>query len=98
MLFDLVLGGDQHLASGGAGCSRCCPARRLLLVVALSAQWRRFSGFALGVDLLVIKSWGLWASLDSLHLYVDVLVAADEAAGLFFGHLLRRFPQAPARA
>lgn len=56
------------------------------------------AAFALGVDLLVIKSWGLWASLDSLHLYVDVLVAADEAAGLFFGHLLRRFPQAPARA
>ena len=33
-------------------------------------------------------SWGLWTSLDSLHLYVDVLVRADEAAGLFFGHLL----------
>ena len=48
------------------------------------------AAFALGVDLLIIKSWGLWASLDSLHLYVDVLVAADEATGLFFGHLLRR--------
>jgi len=55
------------------------------------------AAFALGVDLLVIMSWGLWASLDSLHLYVDVLVRADEAAGLFFGHLLRKQPQAPAR-
>ena len=56
------------------------------------------AAFALGVDLLVIMSWGLWASLDSLHLYVDVLVRADEAAGLFFGHLLRKQPQAPARS
>ena len=56
------------------------------------------AAFALGVDLLVIMAWGLWASMDSLHLYVDVLVAADEAAGIFFGHLLRRAPQAPVRS
>jgi hypothetical protein len=47
------------------------------------------AAFALGVDLLVIMNWGLWSTLDSLHLYVDVLVQPDAAAALFFGHLLR---------
>lgn len=47
------------------------------------------AAFSLGVDLLTIMNWGLWSTLDSLHLYVDVLVRADAAASLFFGHLLR---------
>ena len=47
------------------------------------------AAFALGVDLLVIMNWGLWSTLDSLHLYVDVLVQPDAATALFFGHLLR---------
>jgi hypothetical protein len=34
-------------------------------------------------------NWGLWSTLDSLHLYIDVLVKSDVAAALFFGHLLR---------
>ena len=47
------------------------------------------AAFALGVELLVIMNWGLWSTLDSLHLYIDVLVKSDVAAALFFGHLLR---------
>ena len=46
------------------------------------------AAYALGVDLLVIMNWGLWSSLDSLHLYVDVLVQPDAGTVLFFAHLL----------
>jgi hypothetical protein len=35
-------------------------------------------------------------TLDSLHLYIDVLVQSDALAALFFGHLLRE-PWPPPR-
>jgi len=41
------------------------------------------AAFALGVDLLVIMNWGLWSTLDSLHLYVDVPVQPYAATALF---------------
>jgi hypothetical protein len=46
------------------------------------------TAFSLGVDPFVIMNWGLWSTLDSLHLYIDVLVQSDAVAALFFGHLL----------
>jgi hypothetical protein len=57
------------------------------------------AAFALGVELLVIiiiMNWGLWSTLDLLHLYIDVLVQSDEVEALFFGHLLRE-PWPPPR-
>ena len=51
---------------------------------------------AFGVSFTVIMAWGLWKSLASPFLYIDVSVRPSSEA-LFFGHLLTRFnlPQAP---
>jgi hypothetical protein len=50
---------------------------------------------AIGVSFAVIMAWGLWKSLTSQFLYIDVSVRPSSEA-LFFGHLLTRFnlPQA----
>jgi hypothetical protein len=52
---------------------------------------------AIGVSIAVIMAWGLWKSLASALLYIDVSVWPSSEALLFFGHLLARFnlPQAP---
>ncbi len=46
---------------------------------------------AIGVSITVIMSWGLWKSLASALLYIDVSVRPSSEALLFFGHLLSRF-------
>jgi hypothetical protein len=50
-----------------------------------------------GVSIAVIMTWGLWKSLASALLYIDVSVCPSSEALFFFGHLLTRFnlPQAP---
>ena len=52
---------------------------------------------AIGVSIAVIMAWGLWKSLASALLYIDVSVRPSSEALFFFGHLLARFtlPQAP---
>jgi hypothetical protein len=52
---------------------------------------------AIGVSIAVIMAWGLWKSLASALLYIDVFVRPSSEALFFFGHLLARFtlPQAP---
>jgi hypothetical protein len=52
---------------------------------------------AIGVLIAVIMAWGLWKSLASALLYIDVSVRPSSEALFFFGHLLARFtlPQAP---
>jgi hypothetical protein len=52
---------------------------------------------AIGVSIAVIMAWGLWKSLASALLYIDVSVWLSSEALFFFGHLLPRFhlPQAP---
>ncbi len=51
----------------------------------------------IGVSIAVIMAWGLWKSLTSALLYIDVSVRPSSEALFFFGHLLARFtlPQAP---
>ena len=51
---------------------------------------------AIGVSIAVIMAWGLWKSLASALLYIDVSVRPSSEALFFFGHLLPRFnlPQA----
>jgi hypothetical protein len=51
----------------------------------------------IGVSITVIMAWGLWKSLASALLYIDVSVRPSSEALFFFGHLLARFnlPQAP---
>ncbi len=51
----------------------------------------------IGVSIAVIMAWGLWKSLASALLYIDVSVRPSPEALFFFGHLLPRFnlPQAP---
>ena len=39
----------------------------------------------------VIMAWGLWKSLASALLYIDVSVRPSSEALFFFGHLLKRF-------
>jgi hypothetical protein len=48
-------------------------------------------------SIVVIMTWGLWKSLVSALLYIDVYVCPSSEALFFFGHLLTRFnlPQAP---
>ena len=46
---------------------------------------------AIGVSIAVIMSWGLWKSLASALLYIDVSVRPSSEALFFFGHLLSRF-------
>jgi hypothetical protein len=52
---------------------------------------------AVGVSIAVIMVWGLWKSLVSALLYIDVSVRPSAEALFFFGHLLTRFnlPEAP---
>ncbi len=50
-----------------------------------SARHRR------GVSIAVIMAWGLWKSLASALLYIDVSVRPSSEAVCFFGHLLPRF-------
>jgi hypothetical protein len=52
---------------------------------------------AIGVSIAVIMAWGLWKSLASALLYIDVSVRPSSEALFFFGHLLTRFnvPQTP---
>jgi hypothetical protein len=45
---------------------------------------------AIGVSIAVIMAWGLWKSLASALLYIDVSVRPSSEA-LFCGHLLARF-------
>jgi hypothetical protein len=49
------------------------------------------------VSIVVIMTWGLWKSLASALLYIDVSVRPSSEVLFFFGHLLTRFnlPQAP---
>ena len=46
---------------------------------------------AIGVSIAVIMAWGLWKSLASALLYIDVSVRPSSEALFFFGHLLPRF-------
>ena len=51
---------------------------------------------AITVSIAVIMPWGLWKSLASALLYIEVSVRPSSEALFFFGHLLTRFnlPQA----
>ena len=49
------------------------------------------AGHTIGVSITVIMSWGLWKSLVSELLYIDVSVRSSSEALFFFGHLLSRF-------
>ncbi len=51
----------------------------------------------IGVSIAVIMAWGLWRSLASALLYIDVSVRPSSEVLFFFGHLLSSFnlPQAP---
>ena len=44
---------------------------------------------SIGVQDHVIARWGVWASLRSLHRYIDALVPPSQAAWILFNHLLR---------
>jgi hypothetical protein len=44
-----------------------------------------------GVSIAVIMTWGLWKSLTSALLYIDVSVRPSTEALFFFGHLLTCF-------
>ena len=46
---------------------------------------------AIGVSIAVIMAWGLWKSLASALLYIDVSVSPSPEALFFFGHLFTRF-------
>ena len=46
---------------------------------------------AIGESITVIMVWGLWKSLASALLYIDVAVRPSSEALFFFGHLLPRF-------
>jgi hypothetical protein len=52
---------------------------------------------AVGVSIAVIMAWGLWKSLASTLLYIDVFVRSSVESLFFFGHLPTRFnlPTAP---
>jgi hypothetical protein len=52
---------------------------------------------AIGVSIAVIMAWGLWMSLPSALLYIEVSVRPSSETLFFFGHLLPCFnlPQAP---
>ncbi len=45
----------------------------------------------IGVSIAVIMTWGLWKSLASALLYIDISVRRSAEALFFFGHLLKRF-------
>jgi hypothetical protein len=47
--------------------------------------------YAVGVSITVIMAWGLWKSLISALLYIDVSVCPSSEALFFFGHLLSHF-------
>ena len=47
--------------------------------------------YSIGVSITVIMVWGLWKSLASALLYIDVSVRPSSEALFFFGHLLSRF-------
>jgi hypothetical protein len=55
------------------------------------------AAYTIGVSIAVIMDWGLWKSLASALLYIDVSVRPSSEALFFFGHLIARFnlPQAP---
>ena len=44
-----------------------------------------------GVSIAVLMDWGIWKSLASALLYIDVSVCPSSEALFFFGHLLSRF-------
>jgi hypothetical protein len=46
---------------------------------------------AISASSAVIMTWGLWKSLASALLYIDVAVRPSSEALFFFGHLLPRF-------
>jgi hypothetical protein len=46
---------------------------------------------SIGVFIAVFMAWGLWKSLASALLYIDVSVRPSSEALFFFGHLLTRF-------
>ena len=48
------------------------------------------SEHVVGVSITVIMAWGLWKSLTSALLYIDVSVCPSSEALFFFGHLLSR--------
>jgi hypothetical protein len=45
----------------------------------------------IGVSIAVIMAWGLWKSLASSLLYIDVSVRPSSDVLFFFGHLLSHF-------
>jgi hypothetical protein len=45
----------------------------------------------ISVSSVVIMAWGLWKSLASAILYIDVVVRPSSETLFFFGHLLPRF-------
>ena len=47
--------------------------------------------YAIGVSIDVIMTWGLWKSLASALLHIDVAVRPSSEALFFFDHLLPRF-------
>jgi hypothetical protein len=61
-----------------------------------ASRWR-LGRVTIGVSIAVIMAWGLWKSLASALLYIDVSVRPSSESLFFFGHLLARFtlPQAP---
>ncbi len=50
-----------------------------------------YAAHVLGAISAVIMAWGLWKSLSSTFLYIDVAVRPSSEALFFFGHLLSRF-------
>ena len=46
---------------------------------------------AIGVFIAVFMAWGLWKSLASALLYINVSVRPSPEALFFFGHLFMRF-------
>jgi len=47
------------------------------------------AAYSIGVDALIVMRFGIWKTLASAQIYIDVLTLPDAAAYLFFGHLLR---------
>ena len=59
-----------------------------------TSRWRlccACTAHAIGASIAVIMAWGLWKSLASALLYIDVAVRPSSEALFFFGHHLLRF-------
>ena len=56
------------------------------------SRWRLSTDpYVIGVSIAVIMVWGLWKSLASALLFIDVSVRPSSETLFFFGHLLTRF-------